>query len=132
LEVEIMTISEVAARYGLSIDTLRYYERTGLIPPVTRNKSGIRNYTEWDCNWVEFIKCMRQAQIPIEALIEYVSLFQKGDSTRQTRKEILLEQRRLCVERLAEMQKTLERLDAKIADYDTAHFEYERKLEEPI
>jgi DNA-binding transcriptional MerR regulator len=75
---------------------------------------------------------MRQAQIPIEALIEYVSLFQKGDSTRQTRKEILLEQRRLCVERLAEMQKTLERLDAKIADYDTAHFEYERKLEEPI
>ena len=124
-----MTISEVAAQYGLSIDTLRYYERTGLIPPVLRNKSGIRNYTEWDCNWVEFIKCMRQAGIPIEALIEYVSLFQKGDSTRQVRKEILIEQRGLLVERLAEMQKTLERLDVKIAGHDTADFQYERRLE---
>jgi DNA-binding transcriptional MerR regulator len=124
-----MTIAETAKKYGLTTDTLRYYERIGLIPPVTRNKNGIRNYTEWDCNWVEFTKCMRQAGIPIEALIEYVSLFQKGDGTRQVRKEILIEQRGLLVKRLAEMQKTLERLDVKIAGHDTADFQYERKFE---
>jgi DNA-binding transcriptional MerR regulator len=70
---------------------------------------------------------MRQAGIPIEALIAYVSLFQKGDSTRQARKEILIEQHGLLFERLAEMQKTLEKLDVKIAGHDTADFEYERR-----
>jgi DNA-binding transcriptional MerR regulator len=123
-----MTIAEAGEQYGLSTDTLRYYERIGLIPPVTRNKGGSRNFTEWDCNWVEFIKCMRTAGIPIEALIEYVSLFQKGDGTRQARKEILIEQRGLLAERLEEMQKTLEKLNMKISDYDTALFEYEKRL----
>jgi DNA-binding transcriptional MerR regulator len=123
-----MTIAETGQQYGLSTDTLRYYERIGLIPPVTRNKSGIRNFTEWDCNWVEFIKRMRTAGMPIEALIDYVSQFQKGDATRQERKEILTKQRGLLAERIAEMQVTLEKLDSKIANYDTVVFEYEKKL----
>jgi DNA-binding transcriptional MerR regulator len=123
-----MTIAEVGKQYGLSTDTLRYYERIGLIPSVTRSKSGIRDYTEWDCNWGGFIKCMRSAGIPVEALIEYVSLFQKGDDKRQTRKEILIEQRGLLAERITEMRETLEKLDAKIAGYDTRVFEYEKKL----
>jgi DNA-binding transcriptional MerR regulator len=123
-----MTIAEVSAKYGLSIDTLRYYERIGLIPPVTRNRNGIRNFTEMDCNWVAFTKCMRGAGIPVEALIEYVSLFQKGDSTRQVRKEILIEQRELLEKRIAEIRDALEKLDFKIANYDTLVLEYEKKL----
>ncbi|GGG08020.1 hypothetical protein GCM10010916_26120 [Paenibacillus abyssi] len=74
-----MTISEVSTKFDLSQDTLRYYERIGLIPPVNRNKNGIREYTEEDCKWVDFIKCMRQsAGLPVEVLIEYVGLFQQG------------------------------------------------------
>lgn len=61
-----MKIMEVSERYGISSDTLRYYERIGLIPPVNRNKSGIRNYNEIDVRRVEFIKCMRSAGLPIE------------------------------------------------------------------
>jgi DNA-binding transcriptional MerR regulator len=76
-----MMIADVSKKYELSADTLRYYERIGLIPEVNRNKSGIRDYTEEDCRWVEFIKCMRNAGLPIEVLIEYVTLFQKGDET---------------------------------------------------
>ena len=72
-----MTIAEVSAKYGLSADTLRYYERIGLLPEVKRNKSGIRDYTEEDCRWVEFIKCMRSAGLPIEVLIEYMALAQR-------------------------------------------------------
>ena len=68
-----MTIAEVSRAYGLTADTLRYYERVGLLPHVHRNQSGIRDYTEQDCGWVEFIKCMRGAGIQVEALIEYRS-----------------------------------------------------------
>ena len=84
-----MMIAEVSKKYELSADTLRYYERIGLIPQVNRNKSGIRDYTEEDCRWVEFIKCMRNAGLPIEVLIEYVTLFQQGDETIEARKELI-------------------------------------------
>lgn len=81
-----MTISEVSEKYGLTPDTLRYYERIGLIPPVPRTKSGLRDYDESSCGWIEFIKCMRGAGLQIEALIEYVALYQQGDSTIEARK----------------------------------------------
>ena len=123
-----MTIAEAGEKYGLSTDTLRYYERIGLIPPVSRTKGGIRNYSDIDCRWVEFIKCMRGAGLAVEVLIEYVSLFQKGESTRKTRKAILIDQREKLAVRIAELQGTLDRLDAKIARYDTALLEAEKNL----
>jgi DNA-binding transcriptional MerR regulator len=67
-----MTIAEVSKKFDLTPDTLRYYEHIGLIPHVNRNKSGLRDYTEDDCRWVGFIKCMRNAVLPIEVLNEYV------------------------------------------------------------
>ena len=113
-----MMIADVSKKYELSADTLRYYERIGLIPEVNRNKSGIRDYTEEDCRWVEFIKCMRNAGLPIEVLIEYVTLFQKGDETIQARKELLTEQRKQLIEKMEDMKKTMERLDYKIERYE--------------
>lgn len=124
-----MTIKEVSQKYDLSIDTLRYYERIGLIPRVHRNKSGIRDYGDKDCGWVEFIKCMRCAGIPVEALIEYVSLFQKGDATAEARKQILMEQRELLLGRMEEMQKTLERLNGKIERYEQLVLPAEKNLQ---
>ena len=61
LRGEFTKIMEVSERYGISPDTLRYYERIGLIPPVNRNEIGIRDYSEIDVRRVEFIKCMRSA-----------------------------------------------------------------------
>lgn len=123
-----MMIAEVSQKYDLSQDTLRYYERIGLIPRVNRNKSGIRDYTEEDCRWVEFIKCMRNAGLPIEALIEYVGLFQKGDETIEIRKELLVEQRKQLIAKMEDMQKTLERLNYKIAIYKQVVVEKEKEL----
>ena len=80
-----MKIAEVSEHYGLSSDTLRYYERIGLIPPVTRNESGIRDYGELDIRRVEFVKCMRSAGLPIEVLIDYMELVQQGDQTIEAR-----------------------------------------------
>ena len=113
-----MMIAEVSKIYDLSHDTLRYYERIGLIPRINRNKSGIRNYSEEDCKWVEFIKCMRRAGLQIEALIEYVALSQAGDEANAARREILLEQRRQLTERMQDMQETMKRLDYKIELFD--------------
>ena len=70
-----MTIAQVSKQYDISADTLRYYERSGLIPPVPRNKSGIRDYDEESCRWIELMKCMRKAGVQIEALIEYCLLY---------------------------------------------------------
>lgn len=114
-----MTIAEVSKTFGLSADTLRYYERIGLIPPVNRKKSGVRDYTEEDCRWVEFIKCMRSSGLPIETLIEYVALFHKGDETVEARKELLIEQRKNLLHKMEELQTTLERLTYKIDQYET-------------
>lgn len=123
-----MTITEVSKKYDLSQDTLRYYERIGLIPSVNRSASGIRDYTEEDCNWVEFIKCMRSAGLPIEVLMEYVGLFHKGDSTIEARKELLIEQRKQLIAKMEEMQKTLERLNYKIERYDQLVVKREKEL----
>ena len=95
-----MKIAEVSEQYGISTDTLRYYERVGLIPHVNRNGSGIRDYNELDLRRVDFIKCMRSAGLPIEVLIEYVALVQQGDKTIEARKEILIDQRDLLVVRM--------------------------------
>lgn len=123
-----MNIAEVSKKYELSQDTLRYYERIGLLPSVTRTKSGIRDYGEEDCRWVEFIKCMRGAGLPIEALIEYVALFQQGDETAGVRKEILIEQRNQLSVRIEDMQKTLDRLNQKIERYEQSILVKEQDL----
>lgn len=113
-----MTITEVSKQYDITADTLRYYERIGLIPPVNRNSSGIRNYTEEDCKWVHFMKCMRGAGLSIEVLAEYVALFQEGNSTIKARKELLIEQRSKIAENIKKMQETFDRLDQKIDGYE--------------
>ena len=123
-----MTISEVSERYEISADTLRYYERIGLIPKVKRTKSGIRDYEEEDCRWVEFAKCMRSAGLPVETLIDYLALFQQGDDTAIERKSLLVEQRTQLVAKIAEMQKTLERLNIKIDNYEKVLKPREDKL----
>lgn len=127
-----MTIKEVSKKFDISQDTLRYYERIGLIPHVKRNKSGIRNYTEDDCKWIEFAKCMRGAGLPIEMLIEYLDLFQQGDETIAARKALLIEQRDQLMSRLEEMQKTLERLNSKIDHYEQGLGKKEKELQKIV
>lgn len=123
-----MKIMEVSEQFGISSDTLRYYERIGLIQPVNRNGSGIRDYNELDLRRVEFIKCMRSAGLPIEILIEYVALVQQGDKTIEARKEILIEQRKLLLGRMQEMQKTLDILNHKIEGYENAVLKKEKQM----
>ncbi|BCI60583.1 MerR family transcriptional regulator [Solibaculum mannosilyticum] len=115
-----MTIKEVSEKYHISQDTLRYYERIGMIPAVSRTAGGIRDYQEKDLNWVELAICMRSAGLPIEAMIEYVKLYQMGDSTFAARLQLLQEQRENLLEQRKQIDATLDRLNYKIARYQKA------------
>ena len=113
-----MQISEVAKEFGLTTDTLRYYEREGLIGPISKGKNGIRNYTEEDIKRIQFVKCMRAAGVEISFLKRYLLLFEGGDKTVKERREILVEQRKILKEKLDAMQEAYNRLNYKIDLYD--------------
>ena len=115
-----MTIKEVSEKYGLSQDTLRYYEKIGVIPPVTRTSGGIRNYTEQDIGWVENAVCMRNAGLPVEIIAEYCRLYSMGDSTIGARLELLTEQRKKLIEQKEQLEAEISRLDYKIGRYEIA------------
>lgn len=123
-----MKIAEVSKRYGVSTDTLRYYERVGLLRHVPRNKSGIRDYDEASCNAVEFVKCMRDAGMTIESLVEYMDLLEQGDETTQARKELLMRQSEEIRQRIEDLERALTRLQFKIDHYDEVMAESERAL----
>lgn len=116
-----MKISEVAEQIGVTTVTLRYYERVGLVPPIER-KNNVRVYKQADLNWIEFIKCMRDAGLSVDSLIKYTSLYQLGNETIEERKDILVAERESLEKKYLEMGNTLQRLNQKIEDYDNGKF----------
>ncbi|MPM12698.1 HTH-type transcriptional regulator AdhR [bioreactor metagenome] len=123
-----MTIAEVAEKFDLTQDTLRYYEKVGLIPKVKRTSGGTRSYTEYDCGWIDFIKCMRNAGVQVDALVAYVKLFGQGDSTADARKQMLVRERDRIEAQVAAMQCTLDRLNVKIERYEKDILPVEKEL----
>ena len=115
-----MTIKEVAEKYNITPDTLRYYERIKMIPEVTRTAGGIRDYQESDLQWVELALCMRSAGLPIEAMIEYLQLYQKGDETIPARLELLNNQMEVLKEQREKIEATMKKLSYKISRYEEA------------
>ena len=115
-----MTIKEVCKQFGISADTLRYYERVGVIPKVKRTKGGIRDYSEEDISWVENAICMRSAGVPVEMLIEYVKLYQEGDNTLEARRDLLIEARVEVQNKIDQYVETLNKLNFKISRYEEA------------
>ena len=118
-----MTIKEVSKMYNLSPDTLRFYEKKGLIGPVKKTSGGIRDYEEDDLKRIEFIKCMRSAGIPVIVLKEYVDLFSAGDETIKERRKLLEEQKHILEDKIAKMQEAYEKLNKKIDMYYSGELE---------
>lgn len=125
-----MNISEVSKQYGLTPDTLRYYERKGLTLPVTRDKNGNRDYTEYDLKWVYFAKVMRNAGVSVEALSQYVALFKQGrEKTIEERQQILVDQKNTLQKKITDLNEALEYLTYKI-DNNSKHLaEFEKMLD---
>ncbi|MBC2012553.1 MerR family transcriptional regulator [Listeria marthii] len=125
-----MNIKEASEKSGVSADTIRYYERIGLIPPVHRNENGVRKFGAEDLRWIQFSRQMRRAGLSIEALIDYLALFREGEHTLEARAELLKEQRIDLKNRIDVMQDALDRLDFKIDNYDTHLIPAQKKLKD--
>lgn len=111
-------IAEAAHRSGLSIDTLRYYERIELIDPPARDSGGRRAYNDDDLVWLEFLTRLRTTGMPIRMMREYAKLRHQGLASAGRRKQILVEQRAEVLDRIAELNKCLEVLNYKITNYE--------------
>ncbi|EAG9426757.1 MerR family transcriptional regulator [Listeria monocytogenes] len=116
-----MNIKQAADMFGLTVDTLRYYERVGVIPPVHRNESGYRDYKTSDLNWVYLVKNLRNAGLSVESLIEFATLAQlrETQNVEAAQKKVLVDQLKELDEKLAEMKKVRELLVYKIDSYDS-------------
>ncbi|GDY29176.1 MerR family transcriptional regulator [Gandjariella thermophila] len=112
------SIAQAAERSGLSIDTLRYYERIGLVDPPARDAGGRRNYSDEDLQWLEFLTKLRTTGMPIRMMREYAQLRHRGVGSAGRRKQILVEHRASVLERIAELQGCLEVLNYKITNYE--------------
>ena len=115
-----MNIKSASDLLGISADTIRYYERVGLVPPITRTATGIRDFQDYDIEALEFIKC--SAGVSVDSLVDYMSLYQKGDETREERLGILEEEKKKLEERLSQLQVALNRLNLKIKLYKEGKF----------
>lgn len=115
-----MTIKEVCEKFDITADTLRYYERVGVIPEVNRSSGGSRDYTEENMKWVKNAICLRKAGISIESIAEYVKLFQQGDETIAARLSLLIETKEQVLEAKKKYDDALAKLDYKIERYEEA------------
>lgn len=115
-----MTIKQVCQRYGLTQDTLRYYEKIGVIPSVHRTASGIRDYDEHDLGWVENAVCLRSAGVPVESIAEYVKLYQAGDETFAARRDLLSYVLADLTEQRSQLDAAIQKLTYKVSRYEAA------------
>jgi DNA-binding transcriptional MerR regulator len=115
-----LTPAEMADRTGTTIDTLRYYEREGLISGVARASSGHRRYSETDAGWIEVLRCLRLTGMPIQQMKAFAELGRQGEHTELERYMQLLSHRERVVASIDELEKALAVLDAKTAVYEAA------------
>jgi DNA-binding transcriptional MerR regulator len=113
-----MKIAQVSKEKKVSLDSLRYYERIGLIPPVKRTAGGIRDYSKKDLEWLDFLIAVRSAGVSIEPLIDYVRLCAEGFHTIPARRDLWEDECELLEKRILELQETLAQMKAKAEYYD--------------
>ena len=115
-----MKIAEVSEKYGIPQDTLRYYEREGVIPAIKRGNGHIRDYTEEDCKAIQFAQCLKAAGFTVEEIVEYNRLFTLGDVTIPDRLALMQRKREDLLEQQAALEKALKLLEHKIFCYERA------------
>ncbi|MCQ2109800.1 MAG: MerR family transcriptional regulator [Fibrobacter sp.] len=114
------SIGEVVKKTGLSAHTLRYYEKEGLLPFVTKSSSGLRVYTESDLGWLTMIECLKSSGLQIKEIAQYIKWFQIGDSTLAERVEMFRKRKAAIEEEMANLQIVLDKITYKTALYEEA------------
>jgi DNA-binding transcriptional MerR regulator len=114
------TIRQVAEKMGVTIPTLRYYDKEGLLPFVDKKLDGTRVFKDEDFQGLAIITCMKNSGMPIKDIKKYMDLCQKGDSTLHERLEIFFERKEAVQKQMEELKKVMETINHKIGYYETA------------
>ncbi len=132
MDIELLTIEQVAERTGLSAHTLRYYERIGLLDPIGRAASGHRRYAEKDLAWLEFLTRLRATGMPIHQMQEFAALRRRGDATLTERRMLLEAHQQAVQSHIAELQRNLGTIEQKIAHYEQLEAHYEQHIRDDV
>ncbi|WP_124065534.1 MerR family transcriptional regulator [Clostridium sp. E02] len=108
------SIKQIAEKTNLKPHVLRYYEKEGLLPDVTRSESGIRKYSESDLEWLSLICCLKNTGMTIKQIREFVKLSLQGQETLKERCSMLIQHKKQVEDQIQEMQKYLWKVDHKI------------------
>jgi DNA-binding transcriptional MerR regulator len=114
------TIGEVSKLTGLSVPTLRYYDKEGLIPNINRNENGLRDFTEQDLGTINIVTCIKGAGASIREIKEYMDLCKLGDSTLVARKQFFIEKKRDVEEQMKHLSEIMKTVEMKIKYYEDA------------
>lgn len=113
------TIKQAAEKVNLTVHTLRYYDKEGLLPFVNRDKAGNRVFTDSDLEWLGLICCLKNTGMPIKQIGTYIQWCLEGDSSLETRRQMLIEHRQIVLQQIEELNHNLEALNHKIERYNT-------------
>ncbi|SHK95801.1 MerR family transcriptional regulator [Fibrobacter sp. UWEL] len=114
------SIGEVTEKTGLSAHTLRYYEKEGLLPFVTKSSSGIRVYADTDLQWLSMIECLKKSGLQIKEIRQYIDWYRKGDSTLKQRLDLFVKRRKAVEEEMERLNVVLNKVRFKEALYAEA------------
>lgn len=114
------TISQVAEKMGVTVPTLRYYDKEGLLPFVDKKSDGTRVFKDEDFQGLNVITCMKNSGVQIKDIKKYMDLCQEGDSTLNERLEVFLERKEAVLKQIEELNKVMETINHKIWYYETA------------
>ncbi len=115
-----LSIGRASERMGVSIDTLRYYERAGLMPEIARDASGRRAYTADDLGWVTFVRRLRATAMPVSEIARYTSLVRNDEGSPAERREVLVKHRERVQRAMCDLDEAMAILDRKIEHYEAA------------
>ncbi len=114
------SIGEMAKILGVNPSTLRYYDKEGLLPFISRTDGGIRVFKENDMEWLKLIECLKKTNMPIKEIKRFIDLYEEGDHTAAQRLEIIRNQKESVEAQIKQLQSTLEVLEYKNWFYETA------------
>ena len=114
------SIGQVAAKTGLTVHTLRYYEKEGLLPFVRKSSSGLRMFSEDDLAWLAIIECLKETGMPLKGIRQYIEWFREGDATLSQRLEMFKQQQNKVLMQIEQFKKFLQKIDYKVKLYEEA------------
>ena len=114
------SIGQVAAKTGLTVHTLRYYEKEGLLPFVRKSSSGLLMFSDNDLGWLSIIECLKKTGMPLKGIKQYIDWFREGDSTLPQRLEMFKQQQLKVLAQIEQFQKYLQKIDYKVKLYEEA------------